>query len=66
VPEPERLRVFIRFYRSPHALVLSEIGQRPGLAIVKGDCGPHGAVVSLHAGATARAWKPRVVFPAVN
>jgi len=66
VPQAERQRVFDRFYRSPQALVLSEIGSGLGLAIVKAIADRHGAVVSLHAGRDGAGLEARVVFPALS
>jgi len=64
VAQAERERVFDRFYRSPQALVLSEIGSGLGLAIVKAIADRHGAAVSLHAGPGGLGLEARVVFPA--
>jgi two-component system, OmpR family, sensor kinase len=64
IPEPERERVFGRFYRGMHAS-----GQAPesggtglGLAIVKAIAELHGAVVTLHVPQTGCGLEVRVVF----
>ena len=64
IPEPERQRVFDRFYRCEDAPALARDGGGSGLglAIVQAIAERHGAVVSLHTPASGRGLEVRVAF----
>ena len=67
IPEPERERVFGRFYRGAEAPSPADdaSGSGLGLAIVHAIAERHHAVVSLHTAAGGRGLEARVVFGAV-
>ena len=64
IPEPERQRVFDRFYRCEDAPALARDGGGSGLglAIVQAIAERHGAVVSLHTPASGQGLEVRVAF----
>ena len=64
IPEPERQRVFDRFYRCEDAPALARDagGSGLGLAIVQAIAERHGAVVSLHTPASGQGLEVRVAF----
>lgn len=64
IPEPERERVFGRFYRGPQAgdQASGPGGTGLGLAIVRAIADLHGAAVSLHVPQTGHGLEVRVVF----
>lgn len=64
IPEPERARVFGRFYRGPRANDLASApgGTGLGLAIVKAIADLHGAAVTLHVPEAGHGLEARVVF----
>ena len=59
IAEPERERVFDRFYRGERA---GAAGSGLGLAIVRAIAERHGAAVSLHTPAGGRGLEVRAVF----
>ncbi|MEO8123592.1 MAG: ATP-binding protein, partial [Burkholderiales bacterium] len=65
IAEPERVRVFDRFYRSPDAITRDASGSGLGLAIVKAIADKHYAQVSLHEGHAGIGLEVRVVFPKI-
>lgn len=64
IPEPERQRVFDRFYRCEDAPALARDGGGSGLglAIVQAIAERHDAVVSLHTPASGQGLEVRVAF----
>lgn len=64
IPEPERERVFGRFYRGPQSSdqASERGGTGLGLDIVRAIANLHGATVSLHLPPTGRGLEVRVVF----
>lgn len=64
IPEPERERVFGRFYRGPDAIgqASDSGGTGLGLAIVRAIAELHGAAVTLHVPPTGCGLEVRVVF----
>ena len=65
IPDPERGRVFDRFYRGEDVKVRADGsgGSGLGLAIVQSIAERHHAVVSLQAAASGQGLEVRVVFP---
>jgi signal transduction histidine kinase len=64
IPEPERQRVFERFFRGESAQSRSPDGSGLGLAIVKAIAERHHATVELRPAAAGRGLEVRVRFPA--
>jgi signal transduction histidine kinase len=64
IPEAERERVFVRFFRGEHATdkARDKSGSGLGLAIVRAIADRHGASVSLHTPASGRGLEVRVAF----
>ena len=62
IAEPDRARVFDRFYRSPEAITRDASGSGLGLAIVRAIAERHRAQISLHEGRAGSGLEVRVAF----